>query len=268
MKAKLQQSVDDVEVYLFYRRVIDVLNQASIPFLLGGGFALEFYTQIDRGIKDMDLFVHRADLDRVFEALGRAGFGTELTFSHWLGKVLSNGHCVDIIFSSGNGLCEVDDLWFQRCVEDRLFDLQVKFCPPEEMIWSKAFVMERERYDGSDIAHLILSCALDWRHLLLRFGEHWRVLLSHLILFGYIYPSERSRVPSELLRTLGARLEAEISAPVSASHMPCYGPFLSRVQYRVDVEEAGYQDARLAPQGSMSSDEIARWTEAADAEQK
>ena len=28
----------------------------------------------------------------------------------------------------------------------------------EEMIWSKAFIMERERYDGADIAHLILAC--------------------------------------------------------------------------------------------------------------
>jgi hypothetical protein len=27
------------------------------------------------------------------------------------------------------------------------------------MIWSKAFVMERERYDGADVAHVILRRA-------------------------------------------------------------------------------------------------------------
>jgi hypothetical protein len=58
----------------------------------------------------------------------------------------------------------------------------------EETIWSKAFVMERERYDGADIAHLLRASAerLDWHRLLERFDAHWPVLLSHLILFGFI----------------------------------------------------------------------------------
>ena len=62
------------------------------------------------------------------------------------------------------------------------------------MIWTKAFVMERERYDGGDVAHLLLKCSeqLDWHRLVSRFDSHWRVLLSHLILFGYIYPSEKT----------------------------------------------------------------------------
>jgi hypothetical protein len=49
---------------------------------------------------------------------------------------------------------------------------RVNVMAPEEMIWMKAFIQERERYDGADIAHLIRSCveALDWRHLRARFG--------------------------------------------------------------------------------------------------
>ena len=43
------------------------------------------------------------------------------------------------------GLCEVDDLWFKYAAPGQVFGFPVKFCPPEEMIWSKAFVMERER---------------------------------------------------------------------------------------------------------------------------
>ena len=30
------------------------------------------------------------------------------------------------------------------------------------MIWSKAFIMERERYDGADIAHLIWRAGASW----------------------------------------------------------------------------------------------------------
>ena len=68
-------------------------------------------------------------------------------------------------------------------------------CPVEETLWSKAFVQERDRFDGADVAHLILrqGRAFDWRRLLRRFECQGceRVLLAHLIMFGFIYPSER-----------------------------------------------------------------------------
>ena len=64
--------------------------------------------------------------------------------------------------------------------------------PVEEMIWSKAFLMERERFDGADVLHLMRARQkeINWPRLLSRFGEHWRVLLSHLVLFPYVYPNE------------------------------------------------------------------------------
>jgi hypothetical protein len=36
--------------------------------------------------------------------------------------------------------------------------------------------------------------SLDWPRLLMRFGDHWRVLLSHQILFGFVYPDKRQLV--------------------------------------------------------------------------
>jgi hypothetical protein len=259
--------VKDAEAYFFYRQVIGVLNRNFAPFLVGGGFAMEFYTGIGRSIKDLDIFICRTQLERVFSVLNEAGFRTEITFSHWLAKVFSDENFIDIIFSSGNGLCEVDEAWFKHAAPGQVFGFPVKFCPPEEMIWSKAFVMERERYDGGDIAHLLLKCGpnLDWRRLLDRFGPHWRVLLSHLILFGYVYPSERLHVAPDLLRTLIRRLEGEIDV-MADENTPCNGPLLSRAQYRVDVEKLGYRDARIAPEGKMSQRETLDWTAAADAE--
>jgi hypothetical protein len=107
---------------------------------MGGGFALEFYTHLGRGPKDMDLVIQRQDLEKVFEALNDSGLKPELAFSHWLGKIYGENDCVDIIFNSGNGLCEVDDLWFKHAIPGEVFGFPVKFCPPEEMIWTKAFV--------------------------------------------------------------------------------------------------------------------------------
>ena len=70
--------------------------------------------------------------------------------------------------------------------------------PIEEMIWSKAFLMERERFDGADVLHLVRARQkeINWPRLLSRFGEHWRVLLSHLVLFPYVYPNDPLRKTS------------------------------------------------------------------------
>src|ERR1051325_1275444 len=43
----------DPDTPLFYSDVVRTLTQASIPILLGGGFALEFHTGLGRRIKDM-----------------------------------------------------------------------------------------------------------------------------------------------------------------------------------------------------------------------
>ena len=91
-----------------------------------------------------------------------------------------------------------------------MLDVPVRLVPAEEMIWQKAFVMERERFDGADIAHLLRARAgfLDWKRLLRRFeGPHGRVLLVHLILFGFIYPDEKASIPDAVVRELLGRLD-------------------------------------------------------------
>jgi hypothetical protein len=132
----------------------------------------------------------------------------------------------------------------------------------------KAYIMERERFDGADIAHILLSCAenLDWQHLVQRFCSDWRVLLSHLILFGYIYPSEQGRIPMAIMDDLIRRLRKE--EPVSGHKRLCRGTLLSRKQYLVDVQKWGFQDARLEERVHMDSEDIAQWTKAIPKEEK
>jgi len=186
-----------------------------------------------------------------------------LTYPHWLGKAKCANALVDVIFSSGNGVSLVDDDWFRYATEGLVFDVPVKLCPPEEMIWSKAFVAERERYDGADIMHILLACAetLDWDRLLKRFGEHWRVLFSHLCLFGFVYPSERARIPAWVMSALMERLEQEVQAPAPDDRV-CQGTLISREQYLPDLERWGFADARLTMANAMTQEEIAQWTQA------
>jgi hypothetical protein len=239
------------------------LAEARIPFLVGGAFALEYHTGIWRYTKDLDIFMRPRHIKPALEHLKRAGLRTELTFPHWLAKVYGRDDFVDVIFSSGNGVAMVDDDWFTHAKTGRALGASRRICPVEEMIWSKAFVMERERYDGADLAHLILAHgqSINWRRLLKRFGPHWAVLFSHLTLFGFIYPGMKSQVPNWVIRRLVLKFVAERKNP-SASGPAFQGTLLSREQYLIDLEHWGYPDARLRPNGSMSAEDISIWTEA------
>ena len=248
-----------------YRNALEMLNRSSVPYMVGGTYAFQYYAGISRTTKDFDVFVRPRDVRRVLEVLTRAGFKTEIAFTHWLAKAHHGDKFVDVIFSSGNGVAEVDDDWFAHAVTEDVLGVPVKLCPAEEMIWSKAFIMERERYDGADVAHLFRHCSglLNWDRLLSRFNGHWRVLLSHLVLFGFIYPGERALIPAGVMKDLMNRLMAELEVPTRDSKV-CQGTLLSRGQYLVDVDDWGYEDARLTPRGSMTEEQIADWTAAID----
>jgi predicted nucleotidyltransferase len=253
----------DADPTAFYREVMQALNGSGTPFLVGGAFAFACFTGIQRHTKDLDLFIRRGDYERVGAVLGRAGFETELTFPHWLAKAHGGEAFVDLIFNSGNGLSPVDEDWFEYAVDAEVLGVPVKIAPVEETLWSKATIMERERYDGADVAHLLRSQAegLDWQRLLRRAGPNWRVLLSHLVLFGFIYPGERALVPDWLMDELLERLRRETRQPAPATRL-CAGTLLSREQYLVDVEREGYVDGRTTPLSTMTPKDVAHWTSA------
>ena len=253
-------SVSTVTRIDFYREVLRALKLAEVEFLIGGTYALARHTSIDRRTKDLDLMIRRRDWPSAARALRASGIHTRLSFPHWLGKALHEKSQVDIIFSGGNGLTRVDDVWFERAIAARVLGFNVLLSPPEELLWSKAFVMERERYDGADVLHLILARAetLDWEHLCDRFEGHEGVLLSHLILFRYVYAGEADRLPSWII----PRLIAAHEPLQTRTSRLCRGTLLSRAQYLVDVEKWGFADARRPPFGSMTDKEYAIWTNA------
>jgi hypothetical protein len=247
----------------FYRVTLRALMEAGIPFLVGGAYAFSKYTGVTRDTKDFDLFVRRAHARQALKALQAAGYTTDLTFPHWLGKAFHGDASVDIIYSSGNGAVPVDDAWFERSLPDMILDTPVQLCPPEEMIRSKAFILERERYDGADIAHLLLARGdqLDWRFMIDRFGPYWRVLLSHLVLFPFIYPDDASKVPAWVMQELTGQM-GEVSERERGKTKVCGGTLLSRQQYLIDIGAWGYKDARLLHPGGMTRKDIAHWTAA------
>jgi hypothetical protein len=261
----------DPGTFAFYRACLHALNEAGVDYLVGGAYAFARYTGIERHTKDFDIFCRQRDVGPILAVLDGLGCQTEKTFPHWLAKAYNPGTAdfIDVIYSSGSGIAVVDDEWFAHSVRETVLGVSVRLCPAEEIIWSKGFIMERERYDGNDVAHLLRACAgsLDWDRLLRRFGDHWRVLLSHLVLFGFIYPAERKKVPTHVHDELMRRLHAEATAGPLASKT-CQGTLISRAQYLVDIGPWGYRDARLEPGIKMTPADIAHWTRAIDADKK
>ncbi len=249
----------------FYHDALIRLSQSDVPFLVGGAFALGHYTGIERRTKDLDLFLRAADVDAALDLFRRAGYDADLPFPHWLGKVRSGACYVDLIFSSGNGVAVVDDGWFEHSVAANVLDAPVRLCPPEETIWSKAFVQERERFDGADVLHLLYRFGprLDWPRLLARFGPHWRVLFAHIVTFGFVYPGRKRSIPGWIVDALTARYAADRE---DGADDVCNGTLLSREQYAFDLNDLAYEDARVEPRGTLTPEEVDIWTAAIESE--
>ncbi len=251
----------------FYRWALERLDAGGVAFAVGGAFAHSCLTGIRRATKDLDLFIQRQDYERVATLLSGPGCRVEMTHPHWLAKAYggpAGEDFIDLIFNCGNGLAPVDERWFQGNAQAQVLGVPVRLARVEDSLLSKAFIMERERYDGADIAHLLQAQAerLDWPRLVARFGPHWRVLLAHLVLFGYIYPAERQQVPAWVMERLAGRLLQEVRAPAPTGPPVCAGTLLSREQYLHDVRERGYLDARLTGASTMTPEDVAGWTAA------
>jgi hypothetical protein len=137
--------------------------------------------------------------------------------------------------------------------------MPVKIVPCEELLWQKCFVMERERFDGADIMHILRSRAesLDWNRLLERFGSHWPLLYTYLIFFHFVYPSDARTLPSAVLEDLAARMSEMRANP--RDDRICQGTLVSRAQYLLDIGQYGYSDSRLSS-GNMSPEDVIFWT--------
>lgn len=226
-------------------RALEALIASGVPFLVAGAYAFHAYTGIFRDTKDLDVMLIERDVPAALRALEGVGFRTELLDARWIAKAYLGESFVDLIFSSSNGLAVVDERWFEHAREAVILGHRCAVAPVEEIIFTKAFIEERERYDGADVNHLLYARGheMDWERLLARFGPHWEVLLSHLTLYRFVYPGARSRVPGWLVDELCGRLLAQQRAgddPVPV----CRGRLISGRQYRHDYEQLGMEDGR------------------------
>jgi hypothetical protein len=248
-----------------YKRALRTLNEAGVPYVVAGAYAIYEHTGIYRKTTDLDLFVEPSQVVPAMQALRAAGFRTKLAQSHWLAKAIDDPFFVDIIYGMGNGLALIDPDWYRHSTPAILAATPVRVAPAEELIWHRLFINERHRQDMADIAHLILCVGdtLDWQRLVDKTGPHWPLLLAQLQMFYYVYPGYRSRVPDWVLANLLERARAETGHELP-SETATRGTLISRFSFAIDVNEWGFRDLRDEAIREMKASSEIRAIEAAD----
>ena len=191
-----------------YQRVLDEVRSQGLRFALGGAFALATYTGLWRNTKDLDFFILPQDRQTMVEALKRCGLGDyydQLPYDRgWIYRASNGEVIVDAIWAMANRRAWVDQAWLSRGPEVKLRGESVRIVPPEEMIWSKIYVLQRERCDWPDVLNLIhaVGLNLDWQHLLGRLGDDKPLLRGVLSVYAWLCPGRSESLPPWLWERL------------------------------------------------------------------
>ncbi|HZW09181.1 MAG TPA: nucleotidyltransferase [Phycisphaerales bacterium] len=228
----------------FYAAVLEVLNGSGVPFQVGGSHATGFYIGLPPNTKDIDVFCLARDYPKLIRAGVEAGYVAEVEDERWIAKLRNGEEFCDVIFGSANLVTPVTEAWFTERHEGEICGVNVRLVPPTELIWSKAFIMDRNRFDGNMIAQVILKQheRIDWNRLLGYMEQHWEVLLFHLLRFRYVYPSERDTIPAAVLDELLSRLADQRTMP-RPQRRACRGRLFSRDDFDIDITRWGFADA-------------------------
>ncbi|HEY2772445.1 MAG TPA: nucleotidyltransferase family protein [Candidatus Binatia bacterium] len=183
------------------RRVITLAGERGLPLAASGGFATSFYTAIWRNTKDLDLCVLAQDRDAIVAVTSDAGFHDlydEKPYDRgWIYRATGRGVIVDIIWQLANRKGEVDAAWLTLGPVVSIHGDTLRLVPPEELIWSKIHVVQRERCDFPDIVNILYCCGsqLDWKALLERLRGEERLLASVMSLFSWLAPGRARSIP-------------------------------------------------------------------------
>jgi hypothetical protein len=193
-----------------YRTAIHTLRNKKIEFLLGGGFARAGFTGHWRDTKDIDFYVRPRDRERAANALTQAGFADYFQ-KHpydraWIYRSYKRNVIVDVIWAMANQRAQVDDVWFQHAPLFTIRGESLFLVPPEELLWCKLYIIQRDRCDWTDIFNLLHEHGprMDWRHLIQRVEDDVALLHALLTAYGWLCPEEVEDLPPFLWRNLTA----------------------------------------------------------------
>lgn len=194
-----------------YGQLLEAADKVGLRLAIGGGLALSAYSGYVRNTKDMDLYVVEPDHKRLMKLMVEQGFAEYNAVDYdptWSYRGTRRGFVVDLLWRMLNGRGAVDEIWITKGWELEVRGVKLRLIPPEELVWSKLYILRRERADWPDILNIIYAQGpeMDWQRLLMRVGEDRPVLTSLMSLFCWMCPGRAAAMPGMVWEQLGLEL--------------------------------------------------------------
>jgi hypothetical protein len=213
-----QDRIPDSE-WKVYRRVIHEARSAGVGFAFGGAFGTAVYTGDLRNTKDFDFYVLPEEREAMKDAITRAGLQDHferLPYDRaWIYRASRDDVIVDAIWAMANLRAEVDRRWLIGGPEVTIRGERIRAIPIEELIWSKLYVLQRERSDWGDVLNLIdaRAATIDWSHLLNRIAQDAPLLTGALSVYGWLAPDRARDIPHLVWDQLGLTVPGQRGSP-------------------------------------------------------
>ena len=137
------------------------LNEAGVPFVLGGGLAC-WARGGPKTEHDVDFLVRPGDAGAAQQALASAGMRTEKPPEGWLLKAYDDDVLIDLIFDPQDG--PIDDGVFERAEELEVHAMRMKVASLEDVLVQKLLALKEQEPDLSSVLELAraLREQVDW----------------------------------------------------------------------------------------------------------
>jgi hypothetical protein len=204
------------EQWSVYKQVMQEACHRNVRFAVGGGLAAMTYAGQWRNTKDIDLYVLPGDREvmiAISEAVGLDDYYEKQPYDRsWIYRSYKDETIVDVMWAMANQRAQVDEAWLNGPEVDAGQE-RFRLLPAEEELWSKLYVMQRDRSDWPDAFNLLYGVGpeLDWRRLLFRVAEDRALLAGLLSSFAWLH-ADRAR---ELPAWLWAELQLSEPAPAN-----------------------------------------------------
>lgn len=196
------------EQWTAYAPVLASARDKGLRFAVGGGIAFSLYAGMRRNTKDLDVFIHPPDQETFLPLMKQAGFSEYTAVPYdptWSYRGVCLGNILDVLWRMLNNRGTIDAGWVRRGWPLQVRGIDLRLIPPEELIWSKLYILHRERCDWPDLLALlgVLGARLDWEYLLARVGEDAQLLGGVMSIFRWLCPGKAAALPPWIWARLG-----------------------------------------------------------------
>ena len=150
-----------VELLEAMKKTGGILNEAEIPWLLGGGLAC-WARGGPETEHDVDILVRPEDAERAQQALADAGMRPERPPEGWLLKAYEGDILIDLIFDPQGG--PIGDALFERADDMEVYAMRMKVAPLEDVMTEKLLALTEQNPDYGSVLELARSLReqVDW----------------------------------------------------------------------------------------------------------